>query len=109
MGRKTQLTIEKERRGREAARRDGVILALCDGLAEKVGVALAATDPLDTKELKQLSGIIKELSAVMGTCLSDELAERELRHARLLRELSEEEDPRQLRVSFAVGTEELTV
>ena len=109
MGRKKKELLKKESQEREQLRRYDRFLALSDTLTEKVGVALDATEPLDTKELKQISGILKELMGMQEMLSPEARREREAKLRRLERELESTEDTCEVTVHFVGGEQEYTV
>ena len=79
---------------------------MTDALCDKVREALAAADPTDSKELKQISSIMKEIMAMQDICSAEERRERELRVAKLEREAEASEGNHEVTVCFC-GEEEL--
>ena len=91
MGRKRKETIRREREAAARARRVARFSAMTDALCDKVELALRDEAPIEARDLKQLSSILKELMVMQDIVPAEEREERELRVRKLARELEERE------------------
>ncbi len=91
MGRKRKETVRREREAAERARRAARFAAMTDALCDKVELALSGEEPIEARDLKQLSGILKELMVMQDITPAEEREERVLRVRKLARDIEESE------------------
>ena len=91
MGRKRKETLRREREAAERARRAARFVSMTDALCDKVEMALGGDEPIEPRDLKQLSSILKELMVMQDITPTEEREERVLRVKKLAREVEESE------------------